>query len=258
MTSPLSSKRALVTGGGSGIGQSVCRRLARDGATVIVLDLNVESARETASAIEEQGGQAQAVGCDVSDTEATHSTIRELLSEQAIEIVVNSAGIAHIGTIERTSEEDLDRIYAVNVKGTYNVMAAIVPSMKARQHGVIVNMASVASSVGIADRFAYSMSKGAVLAMTYSVARDYVNDGIRCNCVAPGRVHTPFVDQYLEENYPDNRDEMFEKLSSTQPLGRMGTSDEIASLVAYLCSDDAAFITGTNVPIDGGFVTLNN
>ena len=130
--------------------------------------------------------------------------------------------------------------------------------MKAQKSGVIINMASVASSVGIADRFAYSMTKGAVLTMTYSVAKDYIANGIRCNCISPGRVHTPFVDNFLEKNYADNKEEMFEKLSKSQPIGRMGAPDEIASLVDYLCSDDAAFITGSNFPIDGGFVTLNN
>ncbi|NRB72575.1 MAG: SDR family oxidoreductase, partial [Xanthomonadales bacterium] len=168
------------------------------------------------------------------------------------------AGIAHVGNLENTSEADLDRLLSVNVKGVYNMLAAVVPAMKKRKSGAILNMASVASSVGIADRFAYSTTKGAVLTMTYSVAKDYVHHGIRCNAVAPGRVHTPFVDNYLEENYPDNRDEMFDQLSRTQPIGRMGTPDEIAALVAYLCSDEAAFVTGSNFPIDGGFVSMNN
>ena len=258
MTTSLAAKNAIITGGASGIGKSVCQRLAKEGAGVVVLDLNVEAARQTVHEIEEQGGKAQAVGCDISDTERVHGIIGEILARQPIDILVNSAGIAHIGNIEATTEADLDRLYSINVKGTYNAMAAVVPSMKRRGHGIIVNVASVASLVGIADRFAYSMTKGAVLTMTYSVARDYVNDGIRCNCVAPARVHTPFVDQYLEKNYPDNRDEMFDTLSKTQPIGRMGTPDEIAELIAYLCSDAAAFITGTNIPIDGGFVTLNN
>ena len=258
MSSNLSSKTALVTGGASGIGESVCHRLANDGANVIVLDLNIEAAEKTAAAIENKGGSAHAIGCDISDTTATQTMIGSILEDQSIEILVNSAGIAHIGTLEQTTEEDLDRIYSVNVKGTYNAMAVVVPSMKERQYGVIVNVASIASTVGIADRFAYSMSKGAVLTMTYSVARDYINDGIRCNCIAPARVHTPFVDRYLEQNYSDDRDDMFDKLSKSQPIGRMGKPDEIAGLVAYLCSDDAAFITGSNVPIDGGFVTLNN
>ena len=247
-----------MTGGGSGIGRSVCLRLARDGATVFVLDLNLESAQNVVSEIEGQSGSAQALSCDVTSSKGTREVFADVLKHSPIDVLVNSAGVAHIGNIENTTEDDLDRLYNVNVKGTYNAMAAVVPSMKARQSGVIVNVASVASTVGISDRFAYSMTKGAVLTMTYSVARDYINDGIRCNCVAPARVHTPFVDQYLKKNYPDNRDEMFEKLAKTQPIGRMGTPDEVASLIAYLCSDDAAFITGTNVPIDGGFITLNN
>ncbi len=258
MTDMPVAKNALVTGGGSGIGRSVCLRLAQAGANIFVLDLDLESAGNTVSEIEEQGGEAQALGCDISDSKATREIFEDVLKHDPIDFLVNSAGIAHIGNIENTSEDDLDRLYSVNVKGTYNAMAAVVPSMKVRRYGVIVNVASVASSVGISDRFAYSMTKGAVLTMTYSVARDYVNHGIRCNCVAPARVHTPFVDRYLEKNYPDNRDEMFEALANSQPIGRMGAPDEIAALIAYLCSDDAAFITGANVPIDGGFVTLNN
>ena len=151
-----------------------------------------------------------------------------------------------------------DRLLSVNVKGVYNMLSAVVPAMKARGSGVILNIASVTAAVGIADRFAYSATKGAVLTMTYSVAKDYIGHGIRCNSVAPARVHTPFVDNYLNQNYPDNRDEMFEQLSRSQPIGRMGTPDEIAALVAYLCSDEATFVTGCNFPIDGGFVTLNN
>ena len=248
---------ALVTGGGSGIGRSVCLRFAESGVHVVVLDLDREAADSTVAQIEAQGGNAHTRHCDVADGKTTRELIGDVLKQGPVDFLVNSAGIAHIGNIEQTTEDDLDRIYSVNVKGTYNAMAAVLPSMKARQFGVIVNVASVASSVGIADRFAYSMSKGAVLTMTYSVARDYVNDGIRCNCVAPARVHTPFVDRFLEKNYPGERNEMFEKLSQTQPIGRMGRPEEVAAAIAYLCSDDAAFITGTNVPVDGGFVTLN-
>jgi 2-keto-3-deoxy-L-fuconate dehydrogenase len=184
--------------------------------------------------------------------------LAEIQHTHCIDMLINNAGIAHIGNIEQTSEADLDRLYKVNVKGVYNTTLACIKAMKERKNGVIINLASVASSVGIADRFAYSMSKGAVLTMTYSIARDYVKHGIRCNCIAPGRVHTPFVDNFLDKNYPDNRAEMFEKLSKSQPMGRMGHADEIAALIAYLCSDEAAFITGSNFPIDGGFVTLNN
>jgi NAD(P)-dependent dehydrogenase (short-subunit alcohol dehydrogenase family) len=258
MSNRLAGRTALVTGGGSGIGRSVCLRLASNGAKVLVLDLDKHTASETAHLIKANGGIASAHSCDIADHSNVKKLIASILDKQIIDILINNAGIAHIGNIENTSEDDLDRLYQVNVKGLYNTMAAIIPSMKAQKKGVIINLASVASSVGIADRFAYSMTKGAVLTMTYSVAKDYVNDGIRCNCVAPGRVHTPFVDNFLDKNYPDSRDQMFEKLSKSQPIGRMGQADEVAGLIAYLCSDEAAFITGSNFPIDGGFVTLNN
>jgi NAD(P)-dependent dehydrogenase (short-subunit alcohol dehydrogenase family) len=252
------NKTALVTGGGSGIGRSICLRLASEGAHVFVIDLNPDSAESTVHDIQEVGGNAAAYACDVADHNGVEEIVSGILATSDIDVLVNNAGIAHVGNLENTSEADLDRLLSVNVKGVYNMLAAVVPAMKNRRSGAILNMASVASTIGIADRFAYSTTKGAVLTMTYSVAKDYVDYGIRCNCVAPGRVHTPFVDKYLEENYPDNRDEMFDKLSKTQPIGRMGTPDEIAALVAYLCSDEAAFVTGSNFPIDGGFVTLNN
>lgn len=258
MNQNLSGKTALVTGGGSGIGRSVCLRLAATGAHVLVLDLDETGADETVNLIQREDGSASAHQCNIADHSNVQQVIGDILHSQLIDILINNAGIAHVGNIENTSEADLDRLYQVNVKGVYNAISAVIPAMKARKYGVIINLASVASSVGIADRFAYSMTKGAVLTMTYSVARDYINDGIRCNCVAPGRVHTPFVDNFLAKNYPDNRDEMFEKLSKSQPIGRMGQADEIAGLIAYLCSDEAAFITGSNFPIDGGFVTLNN
>ncbi|MEP4889920.1 MAG: glucose 1-dehydrogenase [Aliiglaciecola sp.] len=258
MNKNLIGKTALVTGGGSGIGRSVCLRLAAAGAHVFVLDLDQKAALETVNLIEAEQGLASAHECNVADHANVQQVAKSILDEQAIDILINNAGIAHVGNLENTSESDLDRLYQVNVKGVYNAMSAIVPAMKARKYGVIINLASVASSVGIADRFAYSMTKGAVLTMTYSVAKDYINDGIRCNCIAPGRVHTPFVDNFLDKNYPDNRDEMFDKLSKSQPIGRMGNAEEIAGLINYLCSDEAAFITGSNFPIDGGFVTLNN
>jgi len=252
------NKTALVTGGGSGIGKSICERLASEGAHVLVVDIDLDSAESTASEITDAGGNGTAYACDVADHNGVGEIVSGILETTDIDVLVNNAGIAHVGNLEGTSEADLDRLLSVNVKGVYNMLAAVVPAMKRRGCGAILNMASVASTVGIADRFAYSTTKGAVLMMTYSVAKDYIDYGIRCNCVAPGRVHTPFVDKFLEENYPDNRDEMFDKLSKTQPIGRMGTPDEIAALVAYLCSDEAAFVTGSNFPIDGGFVTLNN
>ena len=252
------NKTALVTGGGSGIGRSISLRLASEGARVLVFDINLDSAESTVHDIQEAGGNAAAYACDVADHSGVKEVVSGILATTDIDVLVNNAGIAHVGNLESTSEADLDRLLSVNVKGVYNMLAAVVPAMKERRSGAILNMASVASTVGIADRFAYSTTKGAVLTMTYSVAKDYIDYGIRCNSVAPGRVHTPFVDKYLEENYPDNRDEMFEKLSKTQPIGRMGSADEVAGMVAYLCSEEAAFITGSNFPLDGGFVTLNN
>lgn len=258
MTNRLANRTALVTGGGSGIGYSVCKRLAADGASIVIFDQDRTAAENTAAAIIADGGNAKAYACDVTNRQLVKDTVDSILSTGTIDILINNAGIGLVGNLENTSEEDFDRLYNVNVKGIFNMLSAVVPGMKAQNQGVIVNLASIASSVGIEDRFAYSMTKGAVLTMTYSVARDYINDGIRSNCVSPGRVHTPFVDSYLDKNYPDNREEMFDQLSKSQPIGRMGQADEIAGLIAYLCSDEASFITGTNVPIDGGFTTLNN
>jgi 2-keto-3-deoxy-L-fuconate dehydrogenase len=162
-----------------------------------------------------------------------------------------------VGTIETTTEQDFDRVFSINVKGYYNSIRAAIGGMSARGGGVILNMASIAGSAGLADRFAYSTSKGAVIAMTYSVARDYVTRGIRCNCISPARVHTPFVDGYLRKNYPGREQEMYDTLAKTQPIGRMGEPEEVASLALFLCSDAAAFITGANYLLDGGFMNLH-
>ena len=256
MTHDLRNKTAVVTGAGSGIGRAIALRFARAGARVAVLDVAEEAAREAVAEIGRDGGTATAVACDVSRQRDVLETFRAVADRfGAVDVLVNSAGVAHVGTVETTSEEDLDRLYAVNVKGVYNCLKAAVPDMKGRG-GAIVNVASVASSVGIPDRFAYSMTKGAVLTMTYSVARDYVQHRIRCNAISPARVHTPFVDGFLARSYPGREQEMFEVLSRSQPIGRMGQPDEIAELALFLCSDAAAFITGSNYAIDGGFTTL--
>lgn len=253
------SKVCVVTGGGSGIGRSICLSLAKLNHKVIVIDLTVEAATNTVDEIISSGGLAEAIELDVSNHSHAVKAFNHIKHNNGrIDVLINNAGVGSVGNLELTTEEELDRVYRVNVKGVYNCSFAVVPHMKERKNGLIINLASIASSVGIPDRFAYSMSKGAVLTMTYSIAKDYVNDGIRCNCIAPGRVHTPFVDDYLEKNYPDSKEQMFTTLSKTQPLGRMGTPEEIASLVNYLCSDSASFITGSNIPIDGGFVTINN
>jgi NAD(P)-dependent dehydrogenase (short-subunit alcohol dehydrogenase family) len=247
-------RTAIVTGGGSGIGQAIATLFGARGARVGIIDL--APAQEVVQAIAGQGGEAVHVQCDVSkqdDVTRAFAEVRERFGP--LDILVNSAGVAHVGTVEQTTEADFDRVYAVNVKGVYNCLKLGVMGMKDRG-GVILNVASVASTVGIADRFAYSMSKGAVLTMTLSIARDYIHQNIRCNCISPARVHTPFVDGFLARNYPGREAEVFDQLAKTQPIGRMGKPSEIAELALFLCSDAASFITGSNYPIDGGFLTL--
>lgn len=252
----LDGKVAVVTGGGSGIGAAIARRLAAQGASVCILDLDAKAAEMVVGEICGEGGAASAHACDVSDAASVEAAFGQILNTRRVHILMNVAGIAHVGKLENTTEEDLDRIYRVNIKGMYNCMRACIGHMKIHGGGVIVNMASIAGSSGITDRFAYSMSKGAVIAMTLSVARDYLSDSIRCNCISPARVHTPFVDGFLAKNYPGREKEMFEKLSKAQPIGRMGQPDEVAALAQYLCSDEASFITGVDYPIDGGFTNL--
>ena len=252
----LQKKTAIITGGASGIGKAIAIRFAQKGANVCILEINKESAQVVVDEIISSGGKAKAYQCDVSNQKKVLSVIAEITENNTIDILVNNAGIAHVGNLEGTQEEDLDRLYQVNIKGVYNCMYACIQKMK-KNGGVILNMASIVSSVGISDRFAYSMTKGAVLTMTYSVAKDYLKDGIRCNCISPGRVHTPFVDGFIAKNYPDNQEEMFETLSKSQPIGRMGKPEEIAHLALFLCSDEAGFITGTDYPIDGGYIKLN-
>jgi NAD(P)-dependent dehydrogenase (short-subunit alcohol dehydrogenase family) len=251
---PLAGRTAIVTGAGSGIGQAIAVLFAARGAQVGLLDIG--STEETMAAIRDAAGSAMSVRCDVSEQLDVKRAFADVSARfGALDILVNSAGVAHIGTVEQTTEADLDRVYAVNVKGVYNCLKLGVAALKGRG-GAILNIASVASTVGIPDRFAYSMSKGAVLTMTYSVARDYIAEKIRCNCVSPARIHTPFVDGFLAKNYPGREPEMFDKLAKSQPIGRMGRPDEVAELALFLCSDAAAFITGSNYAIDGGFIAL--
>jgi NAD(P)-dependent dehydrogenase (short-subunit alcohol dehydrogenase family) len=254
----LDNKVAVITGGASGIGQAIAETFAENGAVVHILELNREQAEATAQRICARGHQAQAHLCDVSNQTEVKQVVDEIIAQHPIHILVNNAGIAHVGNLETTAEEDFERIFRVNVKGVYNCMRACIGHMKAKGGGVILNMASTAAWVGIADRLAYSMSKGAVATMTLSVAKDYVQHNIRCNSISPARVHTPFVDGYLQANYPGNEQEMFEKLSKTQPIGRMGEPQEVANLALFLCSDEAAFITGSDYAIDGGFIKLNS
>jgi NAD(P)-dependent dehydrogenase (short-subunit alcohol dehydrogenase family) len=253
----LDGKTAVITGAGSGIGRAIALKFAASGAAVHLLDSNLPQAETVAAEIKDIGGRATSWLCDVSDHAQTVATFQKLFATVRLDILVNNAGISQIGNIENTAEADFDRILRVNVKGYYNCIHAGIGHMKANGGGVILNMASVAGSAGLAERFGYSTSKGAVIAMTYSVAKDYVAHGIRCNCISPARVHTPFVDSYLSKNYPGREQEMYQKLAATQPVGRMGEPEEVAWLALYLCSDAAAFITGTNYPIDGGFLNLH-
>lgn len=251
----LNNKKAVVTGGGSGIGAAVAEVYAKQGAEVHIVELNAENAQNTLNNITTAGGKAFAHTCNVANQAEVLATFNAIGS---FTILVNCAGISHIGRADNTPEADFDRVYNVNVKGVYNCLFAGIPVLKAAGGGSIINLASIASWVGLSDRFAYSMAKGAVSTMTLSVAKDYIADNIRCNSISPARVHTPFVDGFLKNNYPGQEAEMFEKLSKTQPIGRMAKPDEIAALALYLASDEASFITGTDYPIDGGFIKLNS
>jgi 2-keto-3-deoxy-L-fuconate dehydrogenase len=251
----LNNKSAVVTGGGSGIGKAIAVMFAKQGAVVHIIEMNADNAAQTVKDIEANGGKATAHPCDISNQQQ----VKEIFSAIGdIHILVNCAGIAHVGKADTTGEEDFAKVFNVNVKGTYNCLHEVLPVYKRLGAGVILNVASIAAFVGITDRFAYSMSKGAVFAMTLSVARDYLADNIRCNSISPARVHTPFVDGFIAKNYPGKEEEMFSKLSKSQPIGRMGTVEEVAALALYLCSDEAGFITGNDYPIDGGFIRLNN
>lgn len=251
----LDHKTAVVTGGGSGIGKGIAELFAKQGALVHVLELNAAAAAATIQSITDAGGRAEAHTCNISKQQEVKQVLDNI---GGFDVLVNCAGIAHVGRADTTTEEDFDRVYQVNVKGTYNCLHASIPIFKQRGGGVILNVASIAAWVGIDDRFAYSMSKGAVFTMTLSVAKDYLKDHIRCNSISPARVHTPFVDGFIAKNYPGKEAETFEKLSNSQPIGRMGSVQEVAALALYLCSEEAGFITGNDYLIDGGFVKLNS
>jgi 2-keto-3-deoxy-L-fuconate dehydrogenase len=251
----LENKVAVVTGGASGIGLSITKLFAKQGAKVYVLELDSEIAQKQINEAINDTQNISVHACDVSNLAQVEDIINKIKN---IDILVNNAGIAHVGNAENTSETDFERIFKVNVKGVYHCVHAVIPLMKAKGGGVILNMASVASSVGISDRFAYSMSKGAVRSMTQSIAKDFLKDKIRCNCISPARVHTPFVDGFIMKNFEGKEEETFEKLSKSQPIGRMGTPDEVAYLALYLCSSESGFVTGCDYPIDGGFIYLNN
>ncbi|OGU30194.1 MAG: short-chain dehydrogenase [Ignavibacteria bacterium GWA2_35_9] len=251
------NKTAIVTGGASGIGEAISRKFAANGACLHIFDYNKDMGKSVVDEIKKKNNSVEFHFCDVSNQKEVVDIVNEIAAKNPIDILVNNAGVAHVGNVEKTSEEDLDRLYQINIKGVYNCLFAVIPHMKKNKSGCIINMASVAAVLGLADRFAYSMTKGAVLTMTYSVAKDYLDYNIRCNSISPARIHTPFVDGFLKKNYPGKEKEMFNRLSNTQPIGRMGKPDEVADLALFLCSDNAGFITGTDFPIDGGFIKLN-
>jgi short-subunit dehydrogenase len=253
----LTSPYVIITGGASGIGLSMVSLFNKNGAIMDVFDIN----KPSPELIEEKGIDKNTVHfheIDITNQQQVKELVSVIAIQREIGMLINNAGIAHIGNAMNTSEKDFQKIFDVNVKGAYNCIQACLPFMIENGEGVILNMASVAATVGISDRFAYSMSKGAILSMTLSVAKDFIKNGIRCNCISPARVHTPFVDGFIEKHYPGQEREIFEKLSASQPIGRMGEPNEVAALAYYLCSKQASFITGSDYPIDGGFTRLNN
>ncbi len=251
----LENKVVIITGGSSGIGRAISILFAQQGAEVHIFDLQSPLSDDTISEVQQFNKNSKFHPVDITNEGLVLAEINAL---NIVDILINNAGIAQIGNVENTSSGDFQKIFDVNVKGAFNCIKAVIPTMVKNNSGVILNMASVASSVGIPDRFGYSMTKGAIKSMTQSIAKDYISKGIRCNCISPARVHTPFVDGFIQKNYPNNQKEMFEKLSASQPIGRMAKPIEIAHLALYLCSDEASFATGCDYPLDGGFLHLNN
>ncbi len=253
----LQLRNAIVTGGASGIGLAIAKLFAREGAAVDILDRQLDEMNRAVDEIRAAGGTAEAELCDVTDAKGVDEVVARVHARRGrIHILLNNAGIAHVGNALTTTPEDFERIQRVNVFGAANCLRSALRFMVADGGGAIVNLASCVSVMAINDRFAYATSKGAVLAMTYSVAKDFLEQGIRCNALLPGRVHTPFVDGFIAKNYPGREAEMFEKLSKTQPIGRMAEPEEIAHAALFLCSDESSFITGTGLPVDGGTLTL--
>jgi len=240
----LDNKAALITGAGSGIGAAIAETFARAGARVFVTDRDEEAGRTVAERI----GNAEFLALDVAQEDQCERVAQRV---GQLDVLVNNAGIGHVGTMLQTTGADMDRLYAVNVRGVFDVSKAFLPKMVARKYGVIVNIASIGGIVGVRDRLAYCTTKFAVVGLTKSMALDHALEGIRVNCICPGRVETPFVSARLKE-YPDP-EKAYKEMASTQAIGRMARPEEIASAALYLASDESAFITGTALLIDGGW-----
>ena len=248
----LSGKVALVTGAGSGIGASIAEVFAKAGAQVIVTDIKPDGAETTVAQIKSAGGRADSMQVDVSDELSVQRVAEKFYAVHPhLDILVNNAGIGHVGTITQTTAADLDRLHGVNVRGVFSMTKAFLPRMLERKTGNIINLASIGGVVGIRDRLAYCTTKFAVVGLTKSMALDHAAEGIRVNCICPGRVETPFVSARLKE-YPDP-EKAYREMSATQALGRMAKPDEIAHAALYLASDESSFITGTAFLIDGGW-----
>lgn len=253
----LQGKTAIITGGASGIGLAMVRRFAAHGAAVEIFDCDAAALDAVAGELRAAGHEVHGVLCDVSSAASVAAAFAESLKRHGrLHILVNNAGIAHVGNALTTGAEAFERVQRVNVLGVAQATQEALRHMTAHGGGVILNISSIAAVAAIGDRFAYAASKGAVLAMTYSVAKDFLDQGIRCNALLPGRIHTPFVDGFIAKNYPGREDAMFAKLAAAQPVGRMGTPDEVAAAALFLCCDEASFITGTSWPVDGGTLTL--
>lgn len=250
----MNNKTILITGGASGIGLALVEKFTTEGSNVYFIDSNGLLGRQVAKELKEKGKSVTFLEVDIREESQVQHAIQSISSK--LDVLINNAGISHIGNLASTTLADFERLFAVNVSGMFLCSKAALPKLIEEGGGSILNMCSVAATMGIPDRFAYSMTKGATLSMTLSIARDYVNQGIRCNCISPGRVHTPFVDGFLAKNYPGKEQEMFEKLAATQPIGRMGTPTEIAELAYFISSDAGKFITGSNFTIDGGFTGI--
>jgi 2-keto-3-deoxy-L-fuconate dehydrogenase len=248
----LDNKITLVTGAGSGIGEAIAILFAKAGAFVGVIDRDEAAAQKTAGTIIENGGQSKAIHLDVTDEDGCIE-ISESVQEEFghIDVLVNNAGIGHVGTLLETEGEDLDRMYSVNVRGVFNMTKAVLTDMIGSGKGNIINLASIGGVVAVKDRLAYCTTKFAVVGFTKCIALDHAAEGIRCNCICPGRVETPFVSARLKE-YPDP-EKAYKEMASTQALGRMAKPEEIASAALYLACDESSFVTGTPFLIDGGW-----